>query len=92
MEPVTFQTAGKFFKWHLIFFAFLEDPKAKKNLIFFSIICLGFLCFLALLDEDTIIYDRVKKRQKKGYVRFITNFGALNIEIHADFVSSVRCT
>ncbi|XP_055340132.1 RING-type E3 ubiquitin-protein ligase PPIL2-like isoform X2 [Paramacrobiotus metropolitanus] len=41
----------------------------------------------AMLDEDAIRYDRVKKRQKKAYVRLITNFGALNLEIHADMAT-----
>ena len=46
-----------------------------------------FWLFSARLDDQTIRYDRVKKRQKKAYVRLITNFGSLNLELHADLVS-----
>ncbi|XP_034192700.1 RING-type E3 ubiquitin-protein ligase PPIL2 [Osmia lignaria lignaria] len=38
----------------------------------------------AVIAEDLVRYERVKK---KGYVRFLTNFGALNLELHCDLVS-----
>lgn len=37
----------------------------------------------AIVDEDEIRYERVKK---KGYVRLLTNFGLLNLELHCDQV------
>ncbi|XP_065073432.1 RING-type E3 ubiquitin-protein ligase PPIL2 [Ochlerotatus camptorhynchus] len=37
----------------------------------------------AIIEEDVIRYERVKK---KGYVRFLTNFGALNLELYCDQV------
>uniref|UniRef100_A0A1B0BS11 RING-type E3 ubiquitin-protein ligase PPIL2 n=1 Tax=Glossina palpalis gambiensis TaxID=67801 RepID=A0A1B0BS11_9MUSC len=37
----------------------------------------------AIIDEDEIKYERVKK---KGYVRLVTNFGPLNLELHCDLV------
>ncbi|CAK9808925.1 RING-type E3 ubiquitin-protein ligase PPIL2 [Anthophora plagiata] len=37
----------------------------------------------AVIAEDLVRYDRVKK---KGYVRLLTNFGALNLELHCDIV------
>ncbi|XP_012274913.1 peptidyl-prolyl cis-trans isomerase-like 2 [Orussus abietinus] len=37
----------------------------------------------AIVAEDIIRYQFVKK---KGYVRFITNFGALNLELNCDLV------
>ncbi|KAK3579828.1 hypothetical protein CHS0354_029558 [Potamilus streckersoni] len=37
----------------------------------------------AVIDEDIIRYARVKK---KGYVRLITNFGPLNVELHCEMV------
>ena len=40
--------------------------------------------FTAIIDEDIIRYARVKK---KAYVRMITNYGPLNIELHSDIVS-----
>ena len=39
--------------------------------------------FTALIDEDVLRYERVKK---KGYVRMVTNKGPLNIELHCDMV------
>lgn len=38
----------------------------------------------AVIAEDLVRYERVKK---KGYVRLLTNFGALNLELHCDLVS-----
>lgn len=35
----------------------------------------------AIIEEDLVKYDRVKK---KGYVRIVTNLGALNFELHCD--------
>lgn len=37
----------------------------------------------AVVDEDVVRYERVKK---KGYVRILTNFGSLNVELFADTV------
>ncbi|XP_012057135.1 PREDICTED: peptidyl-prolyl cis-trans isomerase-like 2 [Atta cephalotes] len=37
----------------------------------------------AVIAEDLVRYERVKK---KGYVRFLTNFGALNLELYCDMV------
>ncbi|XP_063973640.1 RING-type E3 ubiquitin-protein ligase PPIL2 [Diachasmimorpha longicaudata] len=37
----------------------------------------------AVVDEDLVRYERVKK---KGYVRIVTNFGSLNVELFADLV------
>ncbi|XP_001602955.1 RING-type E3 ubiquitin-protein ligase PPIL2 [Nasonia vitripennis] len=37
----------------------------------------------AVLEEDVVRYERVKK---KGYVKIITNFGPLNLELHCDMV------
>lgn len=37
----------------------------------------------AIIHEDLVRYDRVKK---KGYVRLVTNFGPLNLELHCDTV------
>lgn len=35
----------------------------------------------ALLDEEQILYPRIKK---KGYVQMVTNFGPLNLELYCD--------
>ncbi|XP_003707279.1 RING-type E3 ubiquitin-protein ligase PPIL2 [Megachile rotundata] len=37
----------------------------------------------AVIAEDLVRYERVKK---KGYVRLVTNFGSLNLELHCDLV------
>ncbi|XP_076656738.1 RING-type E3 ubiquitin-protein ligase PPIL2 [Halictus rubicundus] len=37
----------------------------------------------AIIAEDLVRYERIKK---KGYVRLLTNFGALNLELHCDLV------
>ncbi|KZC06381.1 PREDICTED: peptidyl-prolyl cis-trans isomerase-like 2 [Dufourea novaeangliae] len=37
----------------------------------------------AVIAEDLVRYERVKK---KGYIRVVTNFGALNLELHCDLV------
>ncbi|XP_065211113.1 RING-type E3 ubiquitin-protein ligase PPIL2 [Planococcus citri] len=37
----------------------------------------------AVIDEDVVRYERVKK---KGYVRLVTNFGPLNIQLDSDIV------
>lgn len=37
----------------------------------------------AVIAEDLVRYERVKK---KGYVRILTNFGSLNLELHCDIV------
>ncbi|CAH0394272.1 unnamed protein product [Bemisia tabaci] len=37
----------------------------------------------AIIEEDDVRYQRVKK---KGYVRIVTNFGPLNLELHCDKV------
>ncbi|XP_075220353.1 RING-type E3 ubiquitin-protein ligase PPIL2 isoform X2 [Lycorma delicatula] len=37
----------------------------------------------AIIEEDLVRYDRVKK---KAYVRLVTNFGPLNLELHSDIV------
>ncbi|XP_017879618.1 RING-type E3 ubiquitin-protein ligase PPIL2 [Ceratina calcarata] len=38
----------------------------------------------AVIAEDLVRYERVKK---KGYVRLVTNFGSLNLELHCDLVA-----
>ncbi|XP_043482019.1 RING-type E3 ubiquitin-protein ligase PPIL2 [Leptopilina heterotoma] len=38
----------------------------------------------AIIEEDQVRYERVKK---KGYVRLVTNFGSLNLELNCDLVS-----
>ena len=48
-----------------------------------------YLCFYfsraaAIIDEDLLRYERIKK---KGYVRVVTNKGQLNLELHADMVT-----
>ncbi|KAK0085615.1 hypothetical protein PV326_005842 [Microctonus aethiopoides] len=37
----------------------------------------------AIVSDDLVRYERVKK---KGYVRLLTNFGALNIELYCDVI------
>ena len=37
----------------------------------------------AVLDKDIVRYSRVKK---KGYVRLVTNFGNINLELHCEYV------
>ncbi|XP_050096031.1 RING-type E3 ubiquitin-protein ligase PPIL2 [Anopheles aquasalis] len=37
----------------------------------------------AIIDDDIVRYERVKK---KGYVRLLTNFGALNLELYCEQV------
>ncbi|KAK9878121.1 hypothetical protein WA026_021137 [Henosepilachna vigintioctopunctata] len=37
----------------------------------------------AIVPENEVLYQRVKK---KGYVRLVTNFGFLNLELHCDMV------
>lgn len=37
----------------------------------------------AIVHEDEVRYERVKK---KGYIRLVTNFGPLNLELHCDIV------
>ncbi|XP_044586452.1 RING-type E3 ubiquitin-protein ligase PPIL2 [Cotesia glomerata] len=37
----------------------------------------------AIIADDLVRYERVKK---KGYVRLVTNFGTLNLELHCDIV------
>ena len=39
--------------------------------------------FLAIVDEATLRYARVKK---KGYVRMITTHGPINLELHCEMV------
>lgn len=36
-----------------------------------------------ILEDDVVRYERIKK---KGYVRLVTNFGALNLELFCDLV------
>lgn len=44
----------------------------------------GCVCVsVAIIDEDILRYERVKK---KAYVRMVTNFGNLNLELHSDMV------
>ena len=45
------------------------------------------MCFLshtAIIDEDILRYERVKK---KAYVKVVTSRGPLNLELHSDMVS-----
>ena len=46
--------------------------------------CLYFSHTAAIIDEDLLRYERIKK---KGYVRVVTNKGQLNLELHADMVT-----
>jgi len=39
---------------------------------------------LAIVDEDILRYERLKK---KAYVRLVTNHGNLNLELHSDMVN-----
>lgn len=45
------------------------------------------VCLAAIIDEDVIRYERIKK---KAYVRITTNLGSLNLELHSDIVSTVE--
>jgi peptidyl-prolyl cis-trans isomerase-like protein 2 len=38
----------------------------------------------AIIDEDEIRYDRVRKSGKKGYACLVTNYGRLNLELFCD--------
>lgn len=40
----------------------------------------------AIIDEDVLRYEIVKKNGKKGYVSMITNYGLLNLELHCEMV------
>eukprot|EP00118_Oscarella_pearsei_P012449 m.91995 g.91995 ORF g.91995 m.91995 type:complete len:471 (+) comp36711_c1_seq14:136-1548(+) len=40
----------------------------------------------AVVDVDSLRYDVVLRRKKKGYVRLKTNLGDLNLELHCDHV------
>lgn len=42
--------------------------------------------FSAIIDEDVLRYEIVKKKGKKGYVSMITNYGLLNLELHCEMV------
>lgn len=44
--------------------------------------------FSAIIDEDVLRYEIVKKNGKKGYVSMITNYGLLNLELHCEMVST----
>ena len=46
-------------------------------------------CVSAIIDEDILRYEIAKKNGKKGYVRLITNFGPLNLELHCEMVRVV---
>ncbi|GAA5987359.1 hypothetical protein JCM10908_001926 [Rhodotorula pacifica] len=35
-------------------------------------------------DEEYLMYEEVKDRSEKGYARMVTNYGALNFELHAN--------
>ena len=38
----------------------------------------------AILDENEIRWDRVRKAGKKGYACLVTNYGRLNLELFCD--------
>jgi len=40
----------------------------------------------ALRDSTDVMYEAVKKGNKKGYARIVTNLGDLNLELHCDLV------
>ncbi|EEB16795.1 conserved hypothetical protein [Pediculus humanus corporis] len=40
----------------------------------------------AVIEESTLRYEKIKK---KGYVRLVTNFGHLNVELYCDLVPKV---
>ncbi len=40
----------------------------------------------AIIDEDQIRYDRLRKSGKKGYACLVTNYGRLNLELFCDQV------
>mmetsp|Transcript_6635 Transcript_6635/g.16912 ORF Transcript_6635/g.16912 Transcript_6635/m.16912 type:complete len:553 (-) Transcript_6635:44-1702(-) len=44
--------------------------------------------FRMMTDEESLqeIYDTVRKKKQKGYVRMITSGGMLNLELHCDMV------
>jgi len=47
---------------------------------------LWFLCMsIAIIDEDILRYERVKK---KAYIRITTNLGNLNLELHSEMVNT----
>jgi len=97
---------------------FLAQPiyvnmwKMSKSLMwfFFSLSLSGDLSWhlqllflpVAIIDEDILRYERVKK---KAYVRVVTTHGNLNLELHSDmvmqahlcftfsvFASTIRCS
>merc|ERR1719450_660927 len=37
-------------------------------------------------EEQQDVYDAVRKKKQKGYVRIITSEGMLNLELHTDIV------
>jgi len=41
-----------------------------------------------LTEEESLqdVYDQVRKKKQKGYVRIITSIGCLNAELHCDIV------
>ncbi len=58
------------------------------SLSLFLVICSSippcFLFWIAIIDEDILRYERVKK---KAYLRLHTNKGTLNLELHSDIAS-----
>lgn len=38
----------------------------------------------ALWNEDDLMYEEMKQKKQKGYARLVTNFGDINLELHAD--------
>jgi len=40
---------------------------------------------IAIIDEDILRYERVKK---KAYIRITTNLGNLNLELHSEMVNT----
>lgn len=44
--------------------------------------------FSAIIDEDVLRYEIVKKKGKKGYVSMITNYGLFNLELHCEMVGT----
>lgn len=41
----------------------------------------------AVIDDTTLIYEAVRKKKLKGYVRLRTNLGDINIELHCDLIN-----
>lgn len=90
MEPTTRHEAGTCTP--------LSRAKSCRSILLIVLQMLFGLCmhlqldyhFPAIIDEDVLRYEIVKKNGKKGYVSLITNYGLLNLELHCDMVSGAK--